>query len=158
MEFIEEEGQVVEVSGDRAQVAVERVRAQACKHCGLCFRRPDGSYQLEAVAEVPTRAGDRVILRLEQPGAFTVTAAVFLVPAVAVVAGLMLGSLLTRGPAAGQWAELIQAALALGGGGLAFLGLYLYDRRLRARRRRRPPRVVRVLEQPPTETAPAVGS
>ena len=155
MEVVEEEGQVAEVSGDRAQVVVERVRAEVCEHCGLCFRRPDGSYQVEAVAEVPTRPGDRVVLRLEQPGAFTVTVAVFLVPAVAVVAGLMLGRFRTRGPVAGEWAELVQAALGLGGAGVAFLGLYLYDRRLRARRRRRPPRIVRVLKHPQAQTTTA---
>ncbi len=155
MEVIEEEGRVAQVSGDRVQVVVEQERAEVCEHCGLCFRRPDGSYQVEAVAEVPTRPGDRVVLRLEQPGALTVTVAVFLVPAVAVVAGLVLGRVLTQRLVVGEWAELVQGVLALSGGCLAFLGLYLYDRRLRARRQRRPPRIVRVLEQPPTQTTTA---
>jgi len=153
MDVVEEEGRVIQVSGDRLHVVVERDRAEVCKHCGLCFRRPDGSYQVEAVAAVPADPGDRVVLRLEQPGAFTVTAAVFLVPAAAVVAGLMLGRVLTERTAAGEWAELVQGILALSAGGGSFLGLYFYDRRLRARRRKRPPRIVRVLHGDGAEAA-----
>ncbi len=158
MDVVEEEGYVAEISGQRAQVVVERTRAKVCEHCGLCFRRPDGSYQVEAVAEVPARPGDRVVLRIEQPGALTITVAVFLVPAAALVAGLVLGGYLSKGLAAGEWRDLIQAMLGLGGAGLAFLGLYLYDRRLRARRRKQPPRIVRVLEPGPGEPAAPAGS
>ena len=158
MDVVEEEGHVARISGQRAQVVVERRRAQVCEHCGLCFRRPDGSYQVEAVAEVPTRPGDRVILRIEQPGALTVTVAVFLVPAAALVAGLVLGGYVSQGLAAGEWRELIQAVLGLGGAGVAFAGLYLYDRRLRARQRTQPPRIVRVLEPGCGEPAAPVGS
>ena len=147
MDVVQEEGVVADASGERVLVIVERTRAEACEHCGLCFRRPDGSYQLEAAAEVTVRPGDRVVLRLEQPGALALTATVFLVPAAALIAGLLLGEYLTQGPMAREWREPLQAVLGLGGAAAAFFGLYLYDRSLRSRQRRQPPRIVRVLER-----------
>jgi len=83
---------------------------------------------------------------------------VFLVPVAALVAGLLLGRYLTQGLAAGGWRSLVQAMLGLGGAGSAFFGLHLYDRRLRARRRERPARIVRVLERVAAESAPGAES
>ena len=104
------------------------------------------------MAEVPTQPGDRVVLRLEQPGLLTLTGTVFLLPAGALVVGLILGGYLTQGSTARAWRDVVQAALGLGAMAVAFFGLYLYDRSLRARRRRRPPRIVRVLEREAAST------
>jgi len=156
MEVVEEEGTVAGASGDRVVVLMGVERRKACEHCGLCFRRPDGSYQMEALSEVPVRPGDRVLLRVERPQPLTLTATVFLVPAVALVVGLLVGQHLTRGGPAGPWRDLVQGILGLGAAAAAFFGLHLYDRHLRSRRRRRPPRIVRVLqgaEETPQEEA-----
>lgn len=153
MDVVKEEGTVSEVSGDRVLVVIAQRPSEACEHCGLCSPRPDGSYQLEARSEVPVGPGDRVMIQVEQPGQLTLTVAVFLVPAVALVVGLLLGQYLAQGVEEGPWRDLIQGALGLGAVAAAFFGLYLYNRRLRARRRRRPPRIIRVLEEAgaPTE-------
>ena len=147
MNVVEEEGVVADVSGERVLAVLEQRRGDACAHCSLCLRRPDGSYQLEAVTEVPVQPGDRVVIALEQPGAVPLTALVFLVPAAALVLGLLAGAHLAQG-AAREWRDLAQAILGLGAAGVVFFGLYLYDRRLRAGRRRRPPRIVRVVSEP----------
>jgi len=154
MEVVEEEAVVADVSGEHVLVVIGERRAQACEHCGLCLRRPDGSYQLEAVTEVPVQPGDRVVIALEQPGAVRLTAFVFLVPAAALVLGLVLGAHVA-GNVPRQWRDFLQAAFGLAAAGIAFFGLSLYDRSVRARQRRRPPRVVRVAVEPtaksPTE-------
>jgi positive regulator of sigma E activity len=151
MNVVEEEGVVADVSGERVLAVLEQRRSDACEHCGLCIRRPDGSYQLEAVTEVSVQPGDRVVIALEQPGAVPLTVLVFLVPAAALVLGLMAGARLAQG-AAREWRDLAQAVLGLGAAGIVFFGLYLYDRRLRAQRRRRPPRIVKVVSEPAPPT------
>jgi positive regulator of sigma E activity len=154
MEVVEEEGVVAEVAGERVFAVIEERRADACEHCGLCLRRPDGSYQVEATTEVPVRPGDRVVIALEQPGAVPLTVLVFLVPAAALVLGMVLGAHLARNEAR-NWRDFVQAAFGLAAAGIAFFGLSFYDRSLRTRQRRRPPRVVRVVTEPtaksPTE-------
>lgn len=147
MDVVEEEGYVAEVAGERVVVIVERARAETCEHCGLCFRRPDGRYQIEAVTKTPVKQADRVVVRIEQPGALTLSALVFLVPVTALVVGMVLGRYLTRDPRLVEWRDLVQAVLGLGGAGAAFFGLYFYDRSLRARRAESPPRIVRVVER-----------
>ena len=150
MEVVEEEAVVADVSGEHVLVIIGERRAEACEHCGLCLRRPDGSYQLEAVTEVPVQPGDRVVIALEQPGAVRLTAFVFLVPAAALVLGLVLGAHLARNEP--RWRDFVQAAFGLAAAGIAFFGLSRYDRALRARQRRRPPRVVRVAVEPTAES------
>jgi positive regulator of sigma E activity len=80
------------------------------------------------------------------------TAFVFLVPAAALVLGLVLGAHLARNEP--RWRDFVQAAFGLAAAGIAFFGLSLYDRSLRARQRRRPPRVVRVAVAPTAESPP----
>jgi positive regulator of sigma E activity len=152
MGVVEEEAVVAEVAAGRVLAVIGERRTEACAHCGLCFRRPDGSYQVEALTELPVQPGDRVVIALEQRGAVPLTVLVFLVPAAALVLGLVVGGHLARQESR-LWRDLVQAVLGLAAAGVAFFGLSLYDRSLRARQRRRPPRIVRVVREPAAKCA-----
>jgi len=145
MNAVEEEGLVTEVSGSQATVVIEHVRTEACGHCTMCQPQPDGTYRLPVVSDQPLEPGDKVVVSIEQPGALALTVVVFLVPTVALVLGLLLGRGISAGWTNQEGAQLFQVAFGLACGALAFSGVYLYDRVLRARRVSRPPKVLRVL-------------
>ncbi len=92
---MEEDGRVVAVRNDRAEVEV--VPGEACKRCGASGFCNWGGKKVKLVTarnEAGAEAGDKVTVRTPEKGRFGSAALVFGLPALLMVAGVIAGSLL----------------------------------------------------------------
>jgi len=103
-----EEGTVVEVSGDMAQVLLRRSRL--CEGCGSCCVLVDEKTMLaEAENGLGAKQGDRVLVDLPKGASIRAAYILYGIPLLAFLVGLGLGALL--------------GSAVFGGGGTVILGL-----------------------------------
>ena len=132
--MIETEGLVVEVAGD-----VAYIRAQRQSSCGGCAKQGEscGSATLlgflalktplyQARNPLGTKAGDRVVIGVEDEMLFRGVLALYIPPLLLLVAGAIGGHLLAATPAAADGYAMLGALLGLAAG-------YFWARRYSAR-------------------------
>ena len=150
---MEEHGRITAIHGDRAEVEV--VPGKACKTCGasgFCNWTGKRHKLLTARNPVHARAGDTVVVRTPESGRSRSAALVFGIPAVSMLAGVLLGSLF--------WGNTGAAVLGGIGLGAGLLAVKAIDLRA-ARTGHNLPVVVRRVDAPsPAEcpTRPAPGT
>lgn len=91
---MEEEGRVIKIEGDLAQVEVER--KSACRTCGLCSLRGKNTMIAEAENTVGARVGEKV--RIEIPSSIILKGALlfYILPLIALILGMVLGIKITN--------------------------------------------------------------
>lgn len=87
---MEQYGQVVKSSGDRAQVRIHRHRQ--CEKCSLCFGKQE--HQVEAKNPISARPGQRVRLEMSSHKVLKVTFLIYLFPLFMILLGYGVGSTL----------------------------------------------------------------
>lgn len=89
-----EEGRIIKVEGDLAQVEVER--KSACRACGLCSLRRGNTMIAEAENTIGAKVGERV--RIEIPSSLILKGAFlfYTLPLVALILGMVLGIKITN--------------------------------------------------------------
>jgi len=85
-----EEGTVVRIEGD-GKALVELERKAACGACCACSFSAGGKMQLEVGNSVSAKAGDRVRLDIEAKGLVVGMAMLYLLPALGLIFGIVLG-------------------------------------------------------------------
>ncbi|MEO0021586.1 MAG: SoxR reducing system RseC family protein [candidate division WOR-3 bacterium] len=122
----QETGRVLKVEGDRAEVAV--VPTGGCEHCGaagICNWTGKRERVVLARNLAGARSGELVVLRRRQGESLGSALLIFGLPAILMVTGVVLGSLLGS-----EWLAVIFAGAGLlAGGGI----LILLDRHRRAK-------------------------
>lgn len=91
----EELAQVVEVGPGKARVEVKR--SSACRHCAsasLCLAFSKDTNAVEVSDPIGVRVGQRVRVGLESTALLKASAILFVIPILALVAGVFLGNLL----------------------------------------------------------------
>ncbi len=142
-------GTVVEAGDGRASVRVRHERGPECRGCQACHPSAAHGLVLDVRAE-GLSPGDRVAVEVPLPSPWRAVLLVFVLPLVALVAGLLAGSHWTGLQAAlGLGSEGTGLALGAGLGGAAFALAVLQERRLQGKAQ---PRVVG-----PAETGPPEG-
>ncbi len=124
--MIEEQGRVIRIEGDRAEVAV--VPSGGCDHCGaagICNWTGKRERVVLARNLAGARIGELVVLRRRQQESLSSALIIFGLPAGLMVTGVVLGSLLGS-----DWLAVVFAGAGLlAGGGI----LILLDRYRRAK-------------------------
>ncbi len=89
-----EEGRIIKVEGDLAQVEVER--KSACRACGLCSLRRGNTMIAEVENSIGAKVGERV--RIEIPSSLILKGALlfYTLPLVALILGMVLGIKITN--------------------------------------------------------------
>ena len=144
---MEEHGRVTAVHGDRADVEV--VPGDACRSCGASgFCNWTGKRHKLLTARNPVQAGigDTVLVTTPESGRSRSAALVFGTPAVGMLAGVLLGSLL--------WGNVGAAVLGGVGLGLGLLGIKVIDKRAARSGRNLPVILRRVDAVGPAECPP----
>jgi len=144
---VREEGVVVESSGDRARIRVER--SSACKHCSakvLC--RPFGETHnvMEVANPAGASKGQRVVVAVEPDRLVKNSLVVYGIPIAALIAGAALGSriaLAAGGEEAADVGAIAGAAVFLG---LAVILMRALDR-IAGRKVDTLPRIVEVVRE-----------
>lgn len=150
---MEEHGRITAIHGDRAEVEV--VPGEACRSCsasGFCSWTGKRQKLLTARNPVQAGIGDTVVVSTLESDRSRSAALVFGIPAVSMLAGVLLGSLL--------WGNVGAAVLGGIGLGAGLLGIKLIDTRA-ARSGRNLPVIVRRVNAPSLPecpTRPAAGS
>ncbi|WP_456445619.1 SoxR reducing system RseC family protein [Thiolapillus sp.] len=129
--MLEEEGVVVGVSGDMAEVLTQKKSA-----CGSCAAKngcgtslveslfPQRSRTFQAANEASAKEGDRVVLGLDETALQLASLLVYLVPILGLIAGAIFGTWLGTRTASG-YAEMFSV---LGGVGGFFVSLAVVRR------------------------------
>jgi len=91
---VREEGRVIKIEGDLAQVEVER--KSACRACGLCSLRRGNTMLAEAENTIGAKVGEKV--RIEIPSSVVLKGALlfYALPLVALILGMILGIKITK--------------------------------------------------------------
>jgi len=122
---IEEQGRVIKVEAGRAEVVV--VPSGGCEHCGaagICNWTGKQERVVLARNQIGARIGEVVVLRRRQQESLKAALLIFGLPAILMVTGVVLGSLLRS-----DWLAVVFAGAGLLAGGLV---LRLLDRHRRA--------------------------
>ena len=142
-----EEGVVVESSGDRARISVER--SSACKKCSakaLC--RPFGETHnvMEVANPAGAAKGQRVVVAVEPDRLVKNSLVVYGIPIAALIAGAALGSQIARGARGDEAADVGAIAGAAVFLGLAVILMRALDR-IAGRKVESLPRIVEVVRE-----------
>ncbi|MDR1620366.1 MAG: SoxR reducing system RseC family protein [Clostridiales bacterium] len=113
-------GTVIKVNGGDA--VVRFARSPACKNCGACIYIGDTDAQITLKNTVGAKAGDRVYVELGASSFMKANVLAYAVPAVCLVAGVWLGSLVN---------DIWGAVLGVAGAAAAFLLLRALESRFR---------------------------
>lgn len=124
MVAMEEEGRVIKIEGNLAQVEVER--KSACRACGLCSLRGKNTMMAEVENSIGARVGERV--RIEIPSSLILKGALlfYILPLVALILGLVLGIKITNLQTGGL---ILGFSLFI----LSFILIWLYSKKTKAR-------------------------
>ena len=145
-----ETGKVIEIKGDRAEVALPPT--EGCASCKKCAMGRTGKYMtLEAENPVAARVGDEVAVEVPRRDPLVAASLLFGLPLLGMLAGIIAGTLLER--ALGWDSEV--PALVLGGVLLvgSFFLVKLREKKF-ARQKERRVRIVRVSKPGPAALAP----
>lgn len=136
---MKEIGCVASIEGDAAVVAM--TRSSNCAQCGLCLMADEGrEYLLLARNAAGASPGDTVEVEVDAGRVVAAAFAVYMIPVIATIGGFLVGNAVTKGSPRSQ----LPIALAIGCLVLSFVGVWLYDLRLR-RAEKRQAVVTRVL-------------
>jgi positive regulator of sigma E activity len=102
-----------------------------CARCGSCGRSAEGTMILEVENTIGARVNDRVLLRIE-PSGLKISALLYGIPSLLLVAGIVMGVVLLHSEAAGIAAGAVLLVLSL-------VLMCLYCRKFR-------PRLERIVE------------
>jgi len=128
-----ERGRVAELKG--SGVAVVQFQAGgACKRCGACLMKGGGVAEITAYNNVGAKKGDEVVVEVPEGQVVWASFLVFLLPAIALMAGYLLGSRAAQrlGTVDPQNLGIFFAVLFLGA---SLFGLNIYDRVFSRRKR-----------------------
>jgi len=135
---MEQVGQVVEIIGDKAKIKVKRQEAcSKCGGCGVAISGKGDSY-LQALTTANAEVGQTVKVASDTRQVLRATFVVYVVPILALLAGLWLGQVLF-----GEPASLVLGVILLL---LSYLAVRAYDRKMADGRMQSA--VVEVLEEP----------
>jgi sigma-E factor negative regulatory protein RseC len=120
---MEEEGRIIKVEENLAQVEVER--KSACRACGLCSLRRGNTMIAEADNSIGAKVGERV--RIEIPSSIILKGALlfYILPLVALILGMALGIKITKHQTGGL-------ILGLSFFTLSYILAWLYNKKRRA--------------------------
>ncbi len=121
--MLEETGKVISTASGRAKVAL--VRSEACGNCAaksICQPTSDNTMVLEVDNSLGANPGDRVIISLPPKALLKATTLVYLLPAMAMVAGAGVGWSRTG-------SDIGALVGSLAGLSISAVYLFLYDRR-----------------------------
>ena len=121
---MEEEGRVIKVEGNFAQVEIEK--KSTCRACGLCSMRGKNTMIAEAENTIGAKVGERV--RIEIPSSVILKGAFlfFYIPLMALISGILLEIKVTNLPTGGLTLGL---SLFI----LSFVFSWLYNRKTKAK-------------------------
>jgi len=132
-------GCVASIEGDAAVVAM--TRSSNCEHCGLCLMAREGrDFLLLARNAAGASLGDTVEVEVKAGRVVAAAFAVYMIPVLATIGGFFLGNAIAEGSPRSQ----LPIGLAIAALVVSFVGVWLYDLRLR-RAERRQAIVTRVL-------------
>lgn len=124
----EELARVVEVSPERAKVVVKR--GSACRHCAAssaCLAFGDDTNIVEVSDPIGVRVGQQVKVGIESTALLKASAIVFLIPVLALMAGVFLGYLLAGKQGSQGSAELWAILGGISAFGIAFFIIRLLN-------------------------------
>jgi positive regulator of sigma E activity len=125
---VAEKGTVVEIGDDVAKIELDEI--EACGRCGLCRSAGRGKMLMEVDLAPGLEPGRKVLIEGGDKS-WAASILLFLVPMVALVAGLMLGQYVSPWGLSQESSSAILGALFLV---ISFAGAILCERRLRSRR------------------------
>lgn len=118
---MEEEGMVIKVEGNLAQVEIER--KSACGACGICSSVGKNTMIAKAKNNIGADIGDKVKLKIPPVSPLKAAFILFILPLFGLFLGYGIGTAITD-------SELI--AICLGGGGVAFtfFTIHVYSKKV----------------------------
>lgn len=126
-----ESGCVVSVNDDVAVVAIGM--SGACRKCGLCLASSDGREMLLLAKNgAGAREGDSVEIEILPGRVLAAAFVVYMIPVVMTIVGFLLGNFLTGGSETAA-TPIVLAVLFLVA---SFVGVWVYDMRIRKHERR----------------------
>jgi sigma-E factor negative regulatory protein RseC len=129
---VQEKGIVIQSTGGRAQVRIDRT--ESCEGCHGCLYQADGHFMVaDAVDRVGAEQGDRVRIETEGPSPVSASLLVFGVPLALLFAGYAAGAALAPAVGAPQASQGIGIAGAAVMFAASFGVLWLVSRRRAAR-------------------------
>lgn len=143
--YMEETGYVIRVDGPHAVVSV--ARKSACSHCtaGVCHEGGGQGMEIEAFNEAGAKVGERVRVNMREDAFVSGSLVLYGVPALALVAGAVIGKEFLSGRFPGVDPQGITAAAAFAGLALGIGIAWAVDRLMR-RGQGASPRLVAVVE------------
>ncbi|MDI6793830.1 MAG: SoxR reducing system RseC family protein [bacterium] len=119
---MQEQGRIIKVEGNQARVTLEP--KEACRSCKLCQAGRQGEMIIQVENSIGARVGDQVKLEIEVEEVLRSAFLLYGLP----LLGLLIG-FLGGGVVIGSEPGIIGGGLT--GLGLTFLGLHIYDKRLK---------------------------
>lgn len=143
-------GHVASVKKDAAVVVLPS--SEQCQRCGICMSASGGREAiLLARNPVGAREGDAVEVEIADAKVVAAAFTIYMVPVIMTIVGFAVGNWLTGGTKDASLPIVLAVAFLVA----SFVGVWLYDRRLR-RGERRQAVVVRVLSEDEAESHPRV--
>ncbi len=122
-----EEGQVVDVNGNKATVKI--AASKSCEKCGLCTKISSTEMIVEAFVDKPVNTGDHVTLSI-RPGIIVSSATIlYIFPLISLVIGYFTGGFLFKSILIKGMDELLPALTSLVFLFLAFIPIRFYDKK-----------------------------
>lgn len=147
-----EVGQVASVKKNTAVVVLPS--SGECERCGICMSASGGRESiLLARNAIGALEGDTVEVEIAAGKVLAAAFTVYMVPVIMTVLGFMLGSRLTGGAEEASLPIVLAVVFLVA----SFVGVWLYDRRLRKVERRQAV-IVRILSEDEAERHPRVES
>ena len=144
-------GIVIAVEGQNAQVEFER--SEACAQCRLCQLGTSKQVSVTLPNRLGAKVGDTVCVDLQASRLLQTSAVAYLIPLLALLAGLWAGQALAPRLGFSQNAELFACAAGLVFVAITYLGIRLTEKR-RSAKGQYAPKMLRILLAPETEKTP----
>lgn len=109
-------GTVTELNGDKAKVVF--TRSKACGDCHACVSFGSNQAETELANTLGAKVGDRVSIELHSGSVFTASLIMYGIPLAALLAGVLVGSLIS---------DLFTAVFGIGAAAIAFLIIRLFE-------------------------------
>ena len=149
---MKEVGQVVSVKGNAAVVVLPS--KGECERCGICMAANGGKeFILLARNAAGAREGDTVEVEIEDRKVVAAAFTVYMIPVIMTMAGFATGNALSGGAEDAALPIVLAVSFLVA----SFVGVWLYDRRLRKRERRQAV-VIRVLGEDEADSYPRIES
>lgn len=124
-------GVVMSIDGDRAKVVMQR--QSACGDCKGCrWGEDDSSMEIEAVNSINAKIGDHVEIDMEHQNVLFAAFIAYMIPLVALIAGVVLGSVLLEKIGLAQYKEVGSGIIGLASTAIAYLIIRLKEGSLKA--------------------------